>query len=322
MKAAQLITPGDTGIVLRDIPDPPPPGPGEVLVQVHFAPINVSDLMVARGIYDWKPTLPETLGNEGAGVVLATGPGVEDLPPGTKVVLPFMVRSWRERVVVPADALVRLPADADVQQAAMATINAVTVALMLDLYGDLKPGDGVLYNAASSGLGHWVAGLGARRGLRTIGLVRKAEDVERVRRASGCDVVLLDAEGLSADDPRLAGIDIRLALDGVGGVSAGRLAGLLGMDGVLVAYGAASHQPMHISAQHLIFKRIRVEGFFEGRPEHRARIPHVLAGLVDLLRPGGIRQPIAAVYPVARVQEAVAHAARGGRILLEFADAG
>lgn len=322
MKAAQLIAYGDTGIVLRDVPEPPPPGPGEVLVQVRFAPINVNDLMVARGIYDWKPALPETLGNEGAGVVLATGPGVSGLSPGTPVVLPFMVRSWRERLVVHADELTRLPPDADLRQAAMATINAVTAALLLDHYVDLEPGDAVLYNAASSGLGHWVAGLAARRGLHTVGLVRKPEDIDRVRQGSGCDIVLLDEDGLSADNPRFAGLRIRLALDGVGGASAGRLAALLGVGGVLVAYGAASHQPMHVSAQHLIFKRISVHGFFEGHPEHRARIPHSLAGLVDLLRPGGIRQPVAAVYPVAEVEEAVAHAVRGGRILLEFGDSG
>lgn len=318
MKAAQLIALGTEGIVLREIPEPAPPGPGEVLVQVRYAPINFNDLMVAWGVYDWKPELPETLGNEGAGVVLATGDGVTHLSPGTQVVLPFMARSWRQRLVVKAEELTPLPPEADLQQAAMATINAVTAALLLDIYVDLQPGDAVVYNAASSGLGHWVAGLASHRGLRTIGLVRKQEDVERVHVSSGCDIILLDQDGLSADDPRLEGLDIRLALDGVGGVSAGRLATLLSPNGVLVAYGAASQEPMHISAQHLIFKRILVYGFFEGHPEHRAKVPQTLAGLVDLLRPGGIRQPVAAVYPVTAIEKAVAHAVKGGKILLEF----
>ncbi|WP_250470155.1 MULTISPECIES: zinc-dependent alcohol dehydrogenase family protein [unclassified Caballeronia] len=318
MNTVQLIAYGDKNIVLRDVDEPSQPGAGEVLVQVRFAPINFNDLMVAWGVYDWKPDLPEVLGNEGAGVVLAIGEGVTDLHPGTPVVLPFMARSWRERMVVSAKELIPLPPDADLQQAAMATINAVTAALLLDVYVNLQPGDAVIYNAASSGLGHWIAGLASRRGLRTIGLVRKPKDVAQVRASSGCDIVLVDEDGLSADDPRIVGLKIRLALDGVGGASAGRLAALLSLDGVLVAYGAASHEPMHISAQHLIFKRISVCGFFEGHPKHRAKIPETLTGLVDLLRPGGIQQPVAAVYPVTAIETAVEHAVKGGKVLLEF----
>lgn len=319
MKAVQLTAFGNAvdGLVLRDIDEPSRPGPGEVLVQVAYAPINVNDLMVAWGIYDWKPALPEILGNEGAGIVLDVGSGVDGFSPGTPVILPFMARTWRERLLVRAGELTALPPDADLEQASMATINAVTAALLLDVYVDLRPGDAVAYNAASSGLGHWLAGLASRQGLRTVGLVRKPEDIDRVQSTSGCETVLLDSDD-ARNDPRLAGLRIRLALDGVGGASAGRLAALLGPDGVLVAYGAASHQPMHVSAQDLIFKRIAVYGFFEGQPEHRSRIAETLGKLTGLLRPDGIRQPVAAVYPASRLKDAVAHAVAGGKVLLAF----
>jgi NADPH:quinone reductase-like Zn-dependent oxidoreductase len=316
MQAIRLTAYGDAvaGLALHDVPEPPPPGPGEVLVQVRYAPINVNDLMVALGIYAWKPALPEILGNEGAGVVVATGAGVAGLAPGTPVVLPFMARSWRARLVVPAAELTALPPDADLQQAAMATINAVTAAMLLDDYVDLAAGDAIAFNAATSGLGHWLAGLAARRGLRSIGLVRRSEDAVRVR-AAGCDVVLVDGAPVTA---ALRDLRVRLALDGVGGASAGRLADLLATDGQLVAYGAASHRPMEISAQHLIFKRLGVHGFFEGHPNNAVRIRGVLAGLTGLLRPGGIRQPVAAVYAAADIQAAAAHAARGTKVLLRF----
>lgn len=49
--------------------------------------------------------------------------------------------------------------------------------------------------AASSGLGHGVADLATRRGPRTVGLVRKPEDIGRVRQSSGCDIVLPDEDG-------------------------------------------------------------------------------------------------------------------------------
>lgn len=319
MKAARLIAYGDAveGLARHDIDEPAPPGPGEVLVQMHYAPINFNDLMVVWGIYNWKPQPPEVLGNEGAGVILAAGPGVQLLP-GTPVVLPFMARTWRERLVLRADEVTALPADADLRQAAMATINAVTAAMLLDDYVDLQPGDAIVFNAATSGLGHWLAGLAARRGLRSIGLVRRYEDIPRVKLA-GCDYVLPDQEPLSAI-PQLAELRVRLALDGVGGDSAGRLAELLGVDGKLVAYGAASHQPMAISAQHLIFKRLTVHGFFEGHPDNAARVRQVLSGLVHLLGPGGIQQPVAAVYPLSQLSTAVAHAVKGGKVLLALAN--
>jgi NADPH:quinone reductase-like Zn-dependent oxidoreductase len=321
MKAVRLVAYGDAsaGVALHDVEEPDAPGAGEALVRVLYAPINFNDLMVIWGIYAWKPQLPEILGNEGAGVVVFVGKGVTGLAPGNAVVLPFMARTWRERIVVRADQLTPLPRNADLQQAAMITINAVSAAMLFEDYVHLSPGDTIAYNAATSGLGHWVAGLASRRGLHTVGLVRRAEDMERVRQ-SGCDVVLLDEGDDVASDSQLAHMRIRLALDGVGGRSAGRLAELLSPDGVLVAYGAASGRPMEVSAQDLIFKRIIVRGVFEGHPDKSARISTTLFDLIDLLRPGGIRQPIASVYPVDELQEAMAHAVRGGKVLLFFPD--
>jgi len=318
MRAVRLVKYGDAvdGIAVHELPEPGAPGPGEVLVQVRYAPINVNDLMVVWGIYNWKPQPPETLGNEGAGVVLAAGEGVTGLAPGTPVALPFMARTWRERLLVKAEQLVALPADADLQQAAMATINAVTAAMLLDDYVDLAPGDAVVFNAATSGLAHWLFGLARQRGLHAIGLVRRPGDVERIR-AAGCEIVLVDEDDV-AQSEALQGLNVRLALDGVGGASARHLAEVLSVDGKLVAYGAASHAPMEVSAQHLIFKRITVHGFFEGHPENAARVPAVLADLAELLRPGGIRQPIAAIYPAVEAKAAVAHAVDGGKVLLAF----
>jgi NADPH:quinone reductase-like Zn-dependent oxidoreductase len=319
MKAVQLIAYGDAaeGLRLCEIDEPGAPGPDEALVATLFAPINFNDLMVAWGIYAWKPELPETLGNEGMGRVIAVGAGVSQVQPGDLVVLPFMARTWREQLIVPAASLVVLPAGADPHQAAMIAINGATVAMLLDDFVDLRPGDAVVYNAAGSGLGHWVAVLAKRRGLRTIGLIRRSADAKKVR-ASGCEVVIADDEDASVIAPRIAGLTVRLALDGVGGPAVDRLLQCLGERGTLVAYAAASGQPMHVSAQHLIFKRIRVEGFFEGHPDRSARIVPLLRDLVHLIGADGVAQPVAAVYPLSALKEAVAHAVGGGKVLLSF----
>jgi NADPH:quinone reductase-like Zn-dependent oxidoreductase len=322
MKAVQLVAYGDAveGVEVRDIAEPDAPGAGEVLVATKYAPINFNDLMVVWGIYPWKPEPPETLGNEGMGSVVSVGTGVTAIKPGDRVLLPLFSRTWRERQLARAEDLIVLPPEADAQQAAMVTINGATAAMLLDSFVDLQPGDAVAYNAATSGLGRWVAALARRRGLKTIGLVRRAEDVETVRASSGCEIVIPDGEEIGAYAQQLAGANVRLALDGVGGASVDRLLKLLSERGTIVAYGAASGKPMEVSAGTLIFKRIKVEGFYEGHPDRAVRVGPILRDLVRLLGPDGVKQPIAAVYPVSQAKAAVAHAVRGGKVLLSFGD--
>jgi len=321
MKAVQVVKYGDAvgGVELREIPEPDAPKTGEVLVGVEFSPINFNDLMVVWGIYSWRPELPATMGNEGAGKVVAVGEGVTAVKVGDRVILPFTVRKWQQRVLVRAEELIVVPPDGDPQQAAMMAINPVTAALLLDQYVDLQPGDAVAYNAATSGLAQWLAALAGKRGVRTIGLVRRREDVERVKEG-GCEIVVVDDEEIGAVQARLRGLNVRLALDVIGGASAGRLLHLLSPKGKLVTYGGVSGKPMELPGSLLIWNQLSVEGFFEGHPHILPKIAPVLHDLVKMIGPGGIRQPIAATYPIDRVKEAVAHAVKGGRILLSLSD--
>jgi NADPH:quinone reductase-like Zn-dependent oxidoreductase len=259
------------------------------------------------------------MGNEGVGKVVAIGEGVTAVKAGDRVILPFTVKKWQQRVVVPAEELIVVPPDADPQQAAMMAINPVTAALLLDEYVDLQPGDAVAYNAATSGLAQWLVALAGKRGVRTIGLVRRREDIERVKRG-GCEFVVADDEELGAVQARLQGLNVRLGLDVIGGASAGRLLHLLGPKGKLVTYGVVSGKPMELPGSLLIWKQLSVEGFFEGHPHILPKIAPLLRDLVKMIGPSGIRQPIAATYPIDQVKEAVAHAVKGGRVLLSLGD--
>jgi NADPH:quinone reductase-like Zn-dependent oxidoreductase len=91
MKAVVLTTYGDpvTGLEYRDVPEPEKPGVDQVLVGVEFAPINFSDILVARGLYPLRPDLPSVIGNEGVGRVLELGQQVGDLRVGARVALPI-----------------------------------------------------------------------------------------------------------------------------------------------------------------------------------------------------------------------------------------
>ena len=96
--------------------------------------------------------------------MIAVGEGVTSVNVGDRVILPWTVRKWQQRVLVSAEDLIVAPPDADPQQAAMMAINAATAALLLDQYVDLQPGDAVAYNAATSGLAQWLVALAECRG--------------------------------------------------------------------------------------------------------------------------------------------------------------
>src|ERR1700720_4466453 len=174
MRAVHLTGYGNPtdGLECVDIVEPAAPGPGQVLLGVEFSPINPNDLMVAQGIYAFRPALPAVIGNEGVGRVLAVGPAVENVKAGDRVLAPISSFTWRERMVISADGLFALPPDADPQQVAMLAINPPTAALLLSEYIDLKPGEWVVQNAANSGVGRWVIAFAKARGLNTVNIVR------------------------------------------------------------------------------------------------------------------------------------------------------
>jgi len=158
MRAVHLTTYGNPveGLKYVDIPAPGAPGPNQVLIGVEFAPLNPSDLLLARGLYALHPALPTVIGNEGVGRVVEVGAGVRNVKPGDRVLAPLSSFTWRERMVIPADGLFALSPDADSRQLAMAAINPPTAALLLSEYVDLKPGEWVVQNSANSGVGRWV----------------------------------------------------------------------------------------------------------------------------------------------------------------------
>jgi NADPH:quinone reductase-like Zn-dependent oxidoreductase len=321
MRAVQLTAFGNPvdGLECVDIPEPDAPGPNQVLIGVEFSPINPNDLMVAQGIYAFRPPLPAVIGNEGVGRVLAIGPGVESVKVGDRVLAPPGSFTWRERIVVSAGGLSALPADADPRQLAMLGINPPTAALLLSEYVDLRPGEWVVQNAANSGVGRWVIAFAKTRGLKTVNIVRRPELVAELEALSG-DVVVVDSPDVSERIKEAVGqAEFRLALDGVSGPATGVLAATLSRRGPLVSFAAMSAAPMSINPLDFIFKPLTMRGFWLGHPEIASKIAPALAQAAAMITSGQVHIPVAATYPLSSIKEAVAHAQRGGKILLDVA---
>jgi NADPH:quinone reductase-like Zn-dependent oxidoreductase len=242
---------------------------------------------------------------------------VKNVKVGDRVLAPLSSFTWRERMLTSADGLFALPPDADPQQLSMLAINPPTAALLLSEYVDLKPGEWVVQNSANSAVGRWVIAFAKARGLKTVNIVRRPELVAELK-AIGGDVVVVDSPDVSKEIKAAIGkAEIRLALDGVSGPASGVLASTLSPHGTLVSYAAMSSKPISISPLDVIFKPLTVRGFWLGHPETAAKSAPTIAQAAEMIASGRVRIPVAATYPLSSIKEAVAHAVRGGKILLD-----
>jgi NADPH:quinone reductase-like Zn-dependent oxidoreductase len=319
VRAVQITQFGNPEDVVRvvQLPEPPAPGAGEVKVAVEFAPLNLHDLLLVSGVLV-RPPLPLVLGAEGVGRIVEAGPGVDTVAVGDLVVLPLYSGAWRERLLLSADGLFRLP-EGSVEQFSMLGSNPPTAGLILSEYTELKPGDWIVQNAANSGVGRSLIALAKARGFRTINLVRN-ESVFTELVATGADIVQLDdvtaAEGVRQEigDARVA-----LAVDSVGGHASARLLDLLSEGGSLVTYASASGQPMSVDALTLIGKRATVHGFFAGHFDYATKLLPVIREAAPLVASGALFVPPAAVFDLDDIHAAIERLRRGGKILLKVA---
>lgn len=320
MLAAQLKAYGDPieNIEIVDIPEPGALRAGEVLVSMEYSPINPADLLLIRGYYALSPALPATIGNEGVGTVLAVGPGVANVKPGDRVVAPLASFVWRERLLLPAEGLAPLPASADPRQLAMLTVNPVTAQLLLSEFVTLRPGDWIVQSAANSGVGRAVIAFAKVRGYKTINIVRRQEAADGLI-AAGADVALIDGPDLATQvSAAIGGEKVRLGLDGVSGPATATLASIVGARGVIACYGAMSGAQPTVNTGDLIYKQLKIGGFFLGSPDHASKFPTLIANGVRLIESGKLNVPIAEIYPLSEIKQALTHALAGGKVLLRI----
>lgn len=327
MLAAQVSVfgrPGDV-IGLVEQPEPGDPGPEEVTIQAEFAPINPADILNLEGRYGaTPPPLPMFPGAEGVGRILKVGASVRHVRPGDQVLLPGP-GCWRERFRVPAKQAFALPGGVDGKQLAMLRVNPPTAYLMLHQFVAPVPGRWVIQNAANSGVGHCLIRLARLAGVKTVNVVRREALVAPLRAAGG-DVVLTDGPDLDARVRAAIGADaLPLAIDAVGGAATQRLARCVSDGGTVVNYGLLSGEPCMVDARDTVFRDVTLRGFWLRKwyvDTPPAKIAALYAELAARIADGTLAVDVEAVYPFARIKEAVAHAARPGRsgkILLSFA---
>jgi NADPH:quinone reductase-like Zn-dependent oxidoreductase len=165
---------------------------GEVLVRVHAASIHVGDWLVVTGVpYIACPAYGKPKGRvpgtDVAGTVEAVGNDVTGLRPGDEV-FGWCTGAFAEYASAPADHFVPKPANLTFEQAAAVGVSASTALQLLRDQGKIKPGQKVLINGASGGIGTFAVQIAKAFGAEVTG-VCSTRNVEMVR-SIGADHVI------------------------------------------------------------------------------------------------------------------------------------
>src|SRR5213082_3303181 len=165
---------------------------GEALVRVHPASIHVGDWLVVTGVpYIARPAYGKPKGRvpgtDVAGTVEAVGNGVTGLRPGDEV-FGWCTGAFAEYASAPADHFVPKPTSLTFEQAAAVGVSASTALQLLRDQGKIKPGQKVLINGASGGIGTFAVQIAKTFGAEVTG-VCSTRNVEMVR-SIGADHVI------------------------------------------------------------------------------------------------------------------------------------
>ena len=300
----------------------PEPGPGEVHLRLTARAIHPSDLQNIRGLYGRPPPLPAVPGNDAAGVVLGTGPGVEGWAPGDRAILLLGATggrgTWMDEVVVPAAMLVRVPAGLSDAQAGALWVNYLSVWVMLEEVLRLKSGDVLVQTAAGSQLGLAVMEHAAWRGLVVVNVVRRAEQASELRAAGQAQVAVFPGDDLVRVVRTAAGgRGATASIDAVGGEMGSRVLDTLAVGGKALVFGALDDgKPISVSPGPFLFRELTLQGFWLTRwlqvsPPERIRqaVGAVLQGVAE----GRYRPAVDRSYPLDQVRAAVERAETSGR---------
>ncbi|WP_153205328.1 quinone oxidoreductase [Niveispirillum sp. SYP-B3756] len=216
------------------------PAAGEVLIQHKAVGLNFIDVYFRTGLY--AAPLPFTPGMEGAGRVLAVGPGVDYLAPGDRVGYGNSpLGAYAEQRLIPAERLIKLPDWLDDQTAAAMLLQGLTAQYLLRQTYVVKSGDTILIHAAAGGVGLLVCQWANALGATVIGTVGSAEKAA-LAQAHGCHhTILYRQEDVVARVRELmGGQGVDVVYDSIGKDMFDRSLDCLKRRGLMVSFGNAS----------------------------------------------------------------------------------
>jgi len=333
-KAVQLTNyhTGTAKLEIVDLPAPTP-GAGEVLVKIQLRPVNPADGFVFMTVYPgFAPPKENTnpiAGLEGMGIVEAVGEKVTKFTVGQRVVgapfpsVQFGNGTWQQFLVAPEDSLVAVPDSVTDESAAQFFINPVTVVGMLN-YLNIPQGGYLIQTAAGSVLGRQMIQVCKHKGIKTINVVRRAEQAKELKALGADEVIVSTEEDIPGRVNEITGDKGAYgAIECVGGDLFASITASVRAGGTAIIYGAMSGLTATYDIPSVLFRGVTIKGFWLipyinglGKEERAKFMQDVMQLLADQV----IVPYAGEKFPLEKAEEAMAEAqkpARGGKVLLE-----
>lgn len=299
---------GPDSVMIEDVAEPVAAA-GEAVVRVKAAALNFFDTLITRGKYQTKPELPFSPCGEIAGVVEAAGMLADArLKPGMRVAAYLGYGGARERVAVPAEALVPIPAGVSDEVAASVAITYGTAIHGLKDRGRLKAGETVAVLGAAGGAGLAAVEIAKLMGARVIAVASSAEKLA-VCKAHGADeLVDYATTDLKTELKRLTGgHGVDVVYDCVGGPHAEPAVRALAWQGRFLVVGFASGEIPKLPLNLLLVKGSEAVGVFWSDWVRRDPAGHRdnMVEVLNWVAAGRLNPRIQRTYPLDRIVEAM-----------------
>jgi len=284
-------------------------GVDEVLVRVQAASIHVGDWILmtgspfvmrfATGLRKPKNPVP---GTDIAGVVEAVGPNVQRLRVGDEV-FGWGAGAFAEYTKAPEHQLVKKPAALTFEQASAVGVSATTALQLLRDDGDVRPGQKVLINGASGGVGTFAVQIAKAFGAEVTG-VTSSKNVELVHSIGADHVIDYTIEDFTKGTERYD-----LILDNVGNHSMARTRHALTPTGKLISNGGG-----HASGKLGRTLRTMLVSMFvrqQAKPTVKTQNHDDLVALQELVEAGKLKPVVGGTYPLVETPAAIGRVSSG-----------
>lgn len=313
---------GISHLRIADVPDPHPAA-GEAVLAVDYAALNPADRYLAENQYPAKPPLPHILGRDGMGTLVEVGPGVAGLKAEDRRLIlrgevgVIRAGTFAQRVAVPVESLVDIPAGWSDQEAAGASLVYLTAYQALTQWGELPPSV-VLITGASGGVGVASTQLAATMGHTVVALSRSQSKREQLK-AIGAEVALdpQDESWPKQLREQLSGRRVDLAIDNIGGPLFSKVIDALGNHGKVSCVGRLAGPVPQFNTASMFFRRARIGGVAVGA--YTSTESHAAwSRVVKLLTERGAKPLVDRVFDFAELPQAFERLKTGpmGKVLL------
>ena len=279
----------------------------EVRVKVYSASVNFPDLLMTKGLYQYKPEVPFTLGMESSGVIIETGKDVKDFNIGDEVIVSAFTGSFSEETVIVEGKVRKKPTGLTWEQASTYTVAYLTAYVSLVTKGGLKSGETLLVHGAAGGVGLAAVDIGRFIGAKVIAVASTQEKRDFLL-SYGADFVLSPDKGFKDHVKEITNnVGADVVYDPVGGDVFDESIRCIAWNGRLLVVGFASGRIPSVPANMPLIKGFSVIGVRAG--EYGRRSPQEgkehFSSIDKLISGGSLNPHIHKIYSLDQAVDAL-----------------